>query len=754
VSLPTQQPSADPFLAALPVVAGHRVAPPCAILQKLGEGAAGVVYRGVHLNLEIDVAVKFLRPEVAQHDDQVSRFLREARIAASIRHENLVSVYDTVARDATYYTVMELIEGETLHDRVARKGQLPVDEALALVAMALRGLTALHKRGVVHRDVKPTNIIISGAGEVKLSDLGIARASLGDSSRATLQTHADALIGTPQYMAPEQFRSANDVEVRSDVFSMAGVLWFCLAGDHAIRGESLAEVMHNICTQPYPPMKLKRPDVPMEVANLLAHATHADVKARPTSREMLDRVLAILHARGVPSPESAVPDVHARGDQVAHAAPSIDKTTLRSIQREASSLAMKRAPTIPPTKQEVQSGSKGKIIAMAVVGVAGVVVSVAYWLTRTPPEAPSVASFPTSVSTTQSVADPKPEAPAAPIVLKPIEELGIEPTDPTQKQRWQELQTILEDLSAPQLAPEKRAELLNEAKPRAMALAEDLTITSKAIHLAAGRVAIDGDDKDLAAEVLVALRQMPKDATDDEPTQKLMARLSRLALPGYMTIVELSRPAHNEDVIQAAEQLRAEQQGDLFEYSMYDEARRVLTVSFHRLKGSQLDLQQLYAAWLRDGMLPQLRLESQKARMRVERARLFLKWKTGPDAFEPRYDDAIFDLNYALEGNRLQPPERYDAMIDRGRAHAAKEEPDEAMPDLSAVISAADATNEQKALALGHRGIAWGQKDIGLGASLDFMQALKLEGVSEDTRAWIRTLMALEKLRIPKKPGE
>lgn len=329
-------------------------------------------------------------------------------------------------------------------------------------------------------------------------------------------------------------------------------------------------------------------------------------------------------------------------------------------------------------------------------------------------------------------------------------ELNFGPTDPTQKQRWQELQTILEDLDAPQLSPEKRAQLLDEAKPRAMALAEDLTITSKAIHLAAGRVALDADDKDLAAEVLVALRQMPKDATDDEPTQKLMARLSRLALPGYVTILELSRPAKVDDVIELANRLADERQGDLFEYSMYDEARRLITVSFHRLDGTQFDLQKLYIEWLRDGSLPQLRLESEKARMRVDRARLFLKWKKGPETYEPRYDDAIFDLNYALEGNRLKGPERYDAIIDRGRAYSAKGLPDEAMPDLNAVINAADAMNEQKAKALGFRGIAWGQKDVGLGAALDFNEALKLPDVSEDTRAWIRTLMALEQLRIPK----
>jgi eukaryotic-like serine/threonine-protein kinase len=749
---PTQLPTDDPFLAALPLVLGHRIAPPCALLQKLGEGAAGVVYRAVHLNLELDVAVKFLRPEVARHEDQVSRFLREARIAASIRHENLVSVYDTVARDQTYYTVMELVEGETLHDRVARKGQLPIDEALALVAMALRGLVALHKRGVVHRDVKPTNIIISTAGEVKLSDLGIARASLGQATQATLQTHADALIGTPQYMAPEQFRSANEVEARSDVFSMAGVIWFCLAGDHAIRGDTLAEVMHNICAQPYPPIKLKRSDVPIEIANLIAQAAHPDVKARPTSRELLDRLLSILHARGVASPEAILPDVHAKSSAGPSHGSSMDKTTLRSIQKAASSLALPTSPTIPPTRQESQSGSKGRIIAMAIAGAACVVAGVAYFSWPDPMPKVPIAAAPTTDPSTAVAPATKPGPLVEPGIIQPIASLGLGPTDPLQKQRWQELQTIVEDLESAGADGEKRKKLIGEGLPRAMALAEDLTISSKPIYLAAGRIALEASDTDLAAETLVALKQLPQGVTGDEPTQKLMARLSRLALPGYVLIVDIGRLGKHENEQRFADLLEKQAETDLYQYGMYPEARRVLTVPFHRLKGSQFELENLYREWLNDTTPADLLLNAQKARMRMQRAQVFLRWKVDSESFEPRYDDAIYDLNYAIDEARLGPPERYDALILRGRAYSAKNEHDAAMQDLNAAINAPDIDNERKATALGHRGIVWSNKNVGLGlgAILDYNAALALPDVSEETRKWIETLIALEKLKIPK----
>src|SRR5262245_32237081 len=173
----------DELLTTVPILEGCKVLPPCALYARLGRGGMGAVYRGRHVRLEIDVAVKLLAPRVHVGPEDkpafVARFHREARLAASITHQNLVKTLEVESRYGLEYLVMEFVRGETARERVMRKGRLAEEEALAILLGAAQGLGKAHSEGVTHRDIKPDNILISVKGEVKVADMGLAKATDG-----------------------------------------------------------------------------------------------------------------------------------------------------------------------------------------------------------------------------------------------------------------------------------------------------------------------------------------------------------------------------------------------------------------------------------------------------------------------------------------------------------------------------------------------------------------------------------------------
>ena len=222
---------ADRLLENVPVHDGFKVLEPCVLYARLGQGGMGAVYRGRHLNLDLDVAVKCLKPRMAEEDSSfVVRFQREARLAAAINHENLIQVFDVAHRHGVHYLIMEFVRGETARQRVQRKGALAESEATRIVLGAARGLAAAHARGVVHRDIKPDNIMVSAEGRVKVADLGIAKVA-GNAETPSL-TGTGLVMGTPQYMSPEQARDTSKVGPASDVWSLG---WSCGSSSPAAR---------------------------------------------------------------------------------------------------------------------------------------------------------------------------------------------------------------------------------------------------------------------------------------------------------------------------------------------------------------------------------------------------------------------------------------------------------------------------------------------------------------------------------------
>jgi len=281
--------SADPLLRDLPEVDGCKVLEPCLIRKRLGHGGMGVVYRGRHRHLEIDVAVKCLRPEIAAaHPSAVTRFVQEARLCSRLSHPNLVRVLDMRHEGPIHYIVMEYVEGETARARVNRKGPLSVVEATSIVAAAARGLGYAHENGVVHRDVKPDNILISRKGEVKVSDLGLGK-DLG--SEAGL-TSAGGMLGTPQYMAPEQYDDPRSVGPPADVYGLGATLVFLLTGQDPIPAGEVAMVMRRACSDPFPAVLAGWSAViPEAMASIVRSATRPEASQRFPSAGELARVL-------------------------------------------------------------------------------------------------------------------------------------------------------------------------------------------------------------------------------------------------------------------------------------------------------------------------------------------------------------------------------------------------------------------------------------------------------------------------------
>ena len=273
----SNDPLTDPLLSDVPEVDGFKVLEPCVLHSTLGKGGMGTVYRGRHQNLGVDVAIKCLKPELAREDQQfVARFQREARAAAQLTHSNVVHVYDVRECSGVHYLVMEFVEGENVRERVKRRGPLPVGEALQIAHGAARGLAAAHRTGMVHRDIKPDNILISRDGVVKVADLGLAKPGDGQAG----MTRSNVVMGTPQYMPPEQWKGVKHVGPQADVWALGATIYFMLTGRHAIGGKKFSEVHLQVTSKPFPDVRAVRPEAGPELAAVLDRCTRSDPAER------------------------------------------------------------------------------------------------------------------------------------------------------------------------------------------------------------------------------------------------------------------------------------------------------------------------------------------------------------------------------------------------------------------------------------------------------------------------------------------
>jgi WD40 repeat protein len=256
------------------ITSGSRVGP-YEVTSQLGEGGMGVVFRGRDSRLQRDVALKVLPEQFASDPDRLSRFEREAQLLASLNHANIAQIYGLEQADGATCIVMELVEGETLADRIAR-GPLPMDEAIDISRQIAEALATAHDRGIVHRDLKPANIKLTPNGKVKVLDFGLAKAlgpktaESGISMVPTLATGSivGAVVGTPGYMSPEQARG-KEVDARTDIWAFGCVLYEMLTARRAFDGETVTDVMAKIVTAS-PDLDLLPPNTPASLRTLLS----------------------------------------------------------------------------------------------------------------------------------------------------------------------------------------------------------------------------------------------------------------------------------------------------------------------------------------------------------------------------------------------------------------------------------------------------------------------------------------------------
>ena len=257
------------------------------ILEKVGEGGMAATYRGRDRVLGRVVAVKVMRPELAADGEFLARFRREARAAAGITHEHIAGVYDTGSDGPHHYIVMEYVPGESLRTRLRRQGPLPLEEAVRVATETAEALEAAHSAGVVHRDIKPHNILLGLEGQVKVTDFGIARAMSSPG-----HTEAGLLLGSVSYVSPEQARG-DVVGPQSDIYSLGITLFEMVTGRLPFDGGERLAVLHKHIYDRPPHASELRPGLPHEVDSVIAHCLEKELSHRfASARELLGYLAA------------------------------------------------------------------------------------------------------------------------------------------------------------------------------------------------------------------------------------------------------------------------------------------------------------------------------------------------------------------------------------------------------------------------------------------------------------------------------
>lgn len=258
------------------------------LLDKIADGGMGSVYRGRHRDTGQIVAIKIVPPSMATNAVLLKRFEMEFRAASTLDHPNIVRALDYGEAGNMPFLVMEYVEGETLGRRIERAGPIPEAEAIRLIAQVAQGLHRAHKQGMIHRDVKPDNVLLNPEGDAKLADLGLVKEVETDLNL----TRTGRGLGTPHFMAPEQFRNAKNADVRCDIYSLGATLYMMVTGELPFRGLGPLDAWMKKMANDLAPARTLAPALSERVDWAIRRAMSADPDMRPTTcREFIEDLI-------------------------------------------------------------------------------------------------------------------------------------------------------------------------------------------------------------------------------------------------------------------------------------------------------------------------------------------------------------------------------------------------------------------------------------------------------------------------------
>jgi serine/threonine protein kinase len=310
------------------------------IITKIGSGGMAEVYKAKDTVLDRTVAVKVLHQHFAEDVDFVSRFRREAQAAAGLNHPNIVNIYDWGSQNGTYFIVMEMLEGRSLKEFMTERGIIPAADAMEIAKKVLSAINFAHKHDIVHRDIKPHNIILTNDGEVKVTDFGIARAGV------STMTQTGTILGTAHYLSPEQARGY-DVNGTSDIYSMGVVLYEMITGKVPFDGDNpVAIALKHVHDIPVPPRELN-PGVPEALQTIIAKAMAKNPESRyQNAAEMRNDIMRAI--QGMPITTVAPSEQETMVMTASAIEQPVDRAERTMVRNQT---PITREPTPPPKKR-------------------------------------------------------------------------------------------------------------------------------------------------------------------------------------------------------------------------------------------------------------------------------------------------------------------------------------------------------------------------------------------------------------------